>query len=250
MQTKTPCVLLLRPSDKAVAISGLLAQCNIHYMHVPMLALQYKPSSLSQTSVQKYQHLVFVSSTAVDFFARTYRFPEHACYWAVGTSTQQHLAQHKIYAQVATPPSIETIATHLVAALTPNSSVLLVAGVGGRRHLAYKLQHHPQVHYRKLSLYTRTALDCSATTMKRVYAFCTIILIHSITLLNALIANLAKHGLYNMAELLHAWQVIAVSPRIAQAARKVGFVHVFIANDTSDASCIQTVQSLIQDGTT
>ena len=249
-----PAVLITRPEGSAAErLREMLEPAGYRIFHQPMLALAViEPLPAQPRSclleLDRYQHVIFVSANAVEFgMAHIEDFwpqlPVGLNWYAVGSATAALLASYGLKVQF---PASEMTSEGLLAIDSLSSvagdRVLIVKGVGGRGALRSGLEARgAQVD--ELNCYQRSCPQLPPGQL----ASCL-----SQWQVDAVVFS-SGEGIVNFVELLSPAEtttlscigIIVPSARVADVARGLGFKHITIAENASDAATLRALKACI-----
>jgi uroporphyrinogen-III synthase len=232
-------VLVTRPMAQAGPLIKLIKSAGGKAVPLPVLAIE-PPVSLSAAKrqlagLQDFQILIFTSVNAVDGLfdiCSEPRFAQGVRVFAVGAATADALARRGIVAEQ--PPAAERSSEGLLrlsglqAQAVHQRPVLIVKGEGGRDLLRQELDvRGAQV--TSVEVYRRAVADLTADCITA--SGCHVMIASSETVLKALHQRLDQR----QRTVLLSLGVVAISERVARAARELGFSgRVVVAPAASD----------------
>jgi uroporphyrinogen-III synthase len=240
-------ILVTRPQQQAHNLISLIEQHGGQAIAFPTLEIisitHQQPIKEKLENLKSYQWLIFTSANAVNFALQanggkieTFKSVKIA---AVGQATATALQQSGLSVDLVPRRGFnsEALLVELEEQLLPNSSVLIVRGVGGRETLAEGLRKQKiKVDY--LEVYQRVIpkLDCSSI----------IYLIQQQQI--AVITVSSAEALYNLLGLLDPVRVlllqiplVVISQRIQKLAQTCGFNRIAVAANPADAAIFETI---------
>jgi len=243
-------VLVTRPAGQGVKLSGLLA--NGGYYPVDFPVMEIHPSLLSEREnsfickLSEFHYIFFVSVNAVEFAIKLLGssriFNETNCV-AVGRATFNSMIQHGI-TQPLVPVndfSSEGILGLPELAELHGNSCLIIRGEGGRDFLSDNLlQRGGLVEY--IELYKRILPEYSEDYIQEVLLDKSLgsILIYSAGALTNLV-QIALNA--KIKTNLLAIQLVVISQRVFELAKKIGFVNVVVAEEASDMAMLNALNN-------
>lgn len=246
-----PAVLVIRPAGQAGPLMAKLEALGLRTVHQPMLELRALPelSAAARQAVldlDRYQHLIFVSTNAVQFglgFIDEYwpQLPVGINWFGVGSATAKQLADRGL---APLSPGVAMDSEGLLAMPELNDvagqRVLLVKGEGGRQTLKTVLTDRGAtvdelICYRRLC----PALPPGALAELLQNECVGTILVSS------------GEGLANMLSLLSDKEntkfrdigLVVPSSRVAAEARQAGFSDIIIAENASDDAMLEALRN-------
>ncbi len=242
--------LVTRPAGQADdLLAGLRAQ-GFATLHWPMLAIEPidpLPGATRQRllDLDRYDHLLFVSANAAliglqcidDYWPQR---PAQQQYWAVGASTARTLAAQGIRAG---HPENDMSSEGLLAmdglAQLEGQRVAIIKGEGGRELLAKSLRERGAT-VDSIELYRRgpVAYDPASCRERIGRGGPLLILVSSGEGLEHLTRLLHPHEHTNLADAT----LVVPSPRVAEQARQLGWLHVERAENASDSAMLSATQ--------
>lgn len=246
-----PRVLVTRPAGQADTLLGALRDEGFATLHWPLLrieALEPLPATERQKllDLDRYDHLVFISGNAARMGLRCIddywpQYPLGQRYWAVGETTARVLRAAGLEVDA---PEIDMSSEGLLAmaglARIDGQRVLIFKGEGGRDYLRQQLgQRGARVD--TLSCYRRgrETLDPAVCQEQLAREPVQLMMVSSGDGLEHLSGLLRPRENTN----LTALSLIAPSARVAEQARELGWVHVAVADNASDAAMLAAAQA-------
>jgi len=241
-----------RPQPDNAALEIQLAQENIASISLP--ALKIMPILLSENlkillaNLSQFDIAIFVSKPAARFFIEyknqiNFHLPKNLRIAAIGKGTENILVQNKIPVHVSTSEKANSEILLIATALTQvaNKSIALFSGEAGRDLIETSLKNRG-AKVVKIPLYKRVVNQAAKNLLQQTLSqnLDHIILASSIDSLFAL-RTLAG----NQLPCLFKQKLIAVSERIAIAAKSMGFTNeVILAQNADNDSIIHALKDL------
>jgi uroporphyrinogen-III synthase len=238
-------IVVTRPAHQAAHLCELISAAGGTPVLLPAVAVE-DPADLAPAlsvaqGIDTFDIAIFVSANAVEkgmaLIHRHDGLPAQLRLAAVGQRTAEVLLHHCGRIDIQAPPPYNSealLATEELQAIT-GKRIVIFRGVGGRELLAETLrQRGAQVSYAEV--YRRVKPDVTLAD----------ILPHTEKI--DLVMVTSQDGLQNLVEMadmarLHEWllniQLVAISPRVAQLAAKLGFKHrALTADQASDEAMV------------
>ncbi|MEM8560749.1 MAG: uroporphyrinogen-III synthase [Pseudomonadota bacterium] len=242
-------VLVTRPAGQEESLSSAVAAMGHSVHHFALMRIQalaeLSPDAMASIQdLERYQHVIFISSNAVRLgmgWIEAYwpQLPTDMHWYAVGNSTAKDLEAYGLKPEIP----VSDMSSEGLLALPQLSEVnghrvLIVKGVGGRQTLAHVLTARgAMVH--ELACYRREmAVAATGYLAQRLNAWDT-----------DLVMITSGEGLRNMLSLLSpaetskfsAVAMLVPSARVADIARRSGFTRVIVAENASDEAMLHAL---------
>ncbi|MCF7981808.1 MAG: uroporphyrinogen-III synthase [Pseudomonadales bacterium] len=240
-------ILVTRPRHQAQQLLSELGQLGATALELPVIEIQsveLTPADKQKImDLDRYDVLILVSVNAVNLGIPQIdqywpQIPPHIHWYAVGRATADALATFGIVAQISDKgaDSEALLALPTLQQLS-GQRVLLLKGMGGRELMAQTLQARGAV-VESVSLYRREKIVYhKAQILQRLgEQLPDIIVVTSVAILESMHAQLLPcyRNLFGV-------NLVVASKRIAQAAKKLGYQNVVIANGASDQAVIDAL---------
>lgn len=246
-------VLVTRPEGQEGSLFSAVAAMGHAVHHFALLRIEplHELAPAARASVQdleRYQHVIFISSNAVRFgmdWIESYwpQLPSDLNWYAVGKSTASDLQAHGVKPET---PGSDMSSEGLLAlpklADVRGQRVLIVKGLGGRQTLSQVLTARGAVVH-ELACYRREVpAQENGYLAQRLNAWDT-----------DLVMITSGEGLRNMLSLLSpaetskfsAVTLLVPSARVAEMARQSGFSCVIVAENASDEAMLQALANFV-----
>lgn len=240
-------VLVIRPAQQTKRLMDLIHSAGGEAVSLPVLAI--KPPANPAVAkrlldrLEDFQASIFTSANAVDgLFAicPNARFAPGAHVFAVGAATAAALLKHGIVAEQ--PPPSERSSEGLLrlaglrAEAVQQRPVLIVKGEGGRDLLQQELRGRG-AQLSSVDVYRRRQVDLPVDCITA--SGCHVVIASSATVLTALYQALDAQQRRQLLKL----GVVAISERVAQTARELGFsACVVVAGTASDEGLLAALR--------
>jgi uroporphyrinogen-III synthase len=245
-------VLVTRPSGAAAPLCEALSCLGYTTHHQALLELHKLAANTPEIetcidTLERYQHLIFISGNAVHFgmqtiLARRQRLPQGIRVYAIGEATAKLLEGFGLSVTCAgAEMTSESLLRLPSLAQVEGQKILIIKGVGGRTTLRDTLMTRG-AHADELACYRR---QCPQLPPGELAA--------KISQWNIDVVLLTSgEGFCNMLTLLspdetinlYAKPLIVPSTRVAQMARDAGFTAVYAAKNATNAAMIEMVEQL------
>lgn len=228
---------MTRPAKQSVNLTKELQQAGFDVINFPVIeTVATDPSKWPHIDLEKLDMLVFVSRNAVDdFFAGIQcELPANLKLVSVGGATSNSIRSHGYQVAIEAPPPAgsESLLQLPEMQNIVDKQFLIVRGTGGRELLANTLMTRgAKISY--LEVYQRqipSLADVEIDQAKQADA----IIVTSNTGLDNLCQLVAVDSIKDKS-------LIVVSDRIRQHAVELGFQHIYVTDDVSDAAMVQQV---------
>ena len=156
---KNIALISTRPYEKNIILLKELVDTNILLLNYPLTEIKplknYTKFDSILNNLTQYQHIIFISTNAVNFFSERLKclrikLPEHIIYSSIGPTTQKALENEfniNVYCPKKTYDSKHLIKNKIFNNLQ-NKKVLIIRGEGGREVLKDMLEKKgAEVHY-------------------------------------------------------------------------------------------------------
>ncbi|MEN9470968.1 MAG: uroporphyrinogen-III synthase [Candidatus Aquirickettsiella gammari] len=241
-------ILITRPAHQAhelaikIRLSNGIAIC---FPSLEIAPTPIKPLTLALKKLPTYDFVLFISPNAV--FKTAYPihklwpdWPKHVKTVATGPGTVLALKQHKLPTDYYPEKDFSGTGLLTLPALQDlrQKKILILKGQGGRLYLAKELKSRG-AHVNRLNVYKRQLPDPAKNNIPDKNAVDVIICTS-----NSGLKNLV-HLLYPIwQDILFEKQLLVISPRIADSAKKLGFVKSpLISDNASNTAILQTLFS-------
>jgi len=237
-------VLITRPINQADSLKSLIKKNG----HKALLFPTLKIKKLSvDIDAGNYDALIFISINSVEYAIDQINFSSTNKYkvFAVGESTANKLVEHGIKVDCypkQNASSEELLSMPMVSAMK-QKKILIIRGKGGRETLKSGLvKHSNDVFYAEV--YKRTESDISNihrdSMLTIINSSESIVTITSIESLLALLSITNKID-PNYIEIIKSTPLIALSERIRDFAKSVGFLHLYVASETNNKGLVAVI---------
>ena len=174
---KNIALISTRPYEKNIILLKELVNTNISLLNYPLTEIKplknYTKFDSILNNLTQYQHIIFISTNAVNFFSERLKclrikLPEHIIYSSIGPTTQKAL-ENEFNINVYCPKKIYD-SSHLIKNKIFNNlqdeKVLIIRGEGGREVLKDMLEEKgAKVHYGEC--YARNYLSINFNKLRK-----------------------------------------------------------------------------------
>ncbi|QPK62802.1 uroporphyrinogen-III synthase [Methylomonas sp. LL1] len=242
-------ILVTRPAAQADTLCGLIQQQGGKALRFP--TLEIRPAPVDDEAIENAlgsDWLIFTSTNAVDFALKALdgkmQRLQTARIAAVGPTTANALRQAGL--SVACVPETEFTSEGLLAQVAMRQvdakHITLVRGVGGREKLAETLRSRgATIGYLEVYCRQRPDIDNSPLIDQLRAGTLAATTITSGEALQNLLAMLDTAS----AALLRKLPLVVVSDRIGQQAQQLGFEHIAVSLQPTDAAILETLTTLL-----
>lgn len=235
-------ILVTRPRHQSEHLAQLIMTAGGEPLLFPVITIKHLPCAEWQKfDLKNADWLIFVSSNAVDSFmaGRQQSLPENLKLAAVGGATAKAMLQAglRVDCKPADSSGSEGLLTQSQMQNVAGSRIIIVRGVGGREHLADTLVargasiSYVEVYQRQLAKADSLAIQHALEADKLVC--------NSVAGVDNLGLILAEQ-----IDQLQSKPLVVVSDRIKQHAEAIGYKHVAVSADASDAAVLNTLMGM------
>jgi uroporphyrinogen-III synthase len=248
-------ILVTRPEHQAENLSALITEQGGVAVRLPTLAIvgSDEVDGIKNTfdSLDKFQWLIFISANAVNFAVQANGGKIERLHStriaAVGLATAQALWQANLTADLIPEQGYnsEALLATPVMQQVKGQAFLIVRGSGGREELADVLRRRgAQVDY--LTVYKRMlpVIDSSIANGLLAKSKLDVITATSGEAVQNLLLLLDRQYLHKVLTL----PLVVISDRIRQIAAEIGFKHIIVTKNPSDAAILEAVTSCLKRG--
>ncbi|OOF48806.1 uroporphyrinogen-III synthase [Rodentibacter genomosp. 1] len=244
-------VLVTRPDERGKQLVDLLNQSGVVALHLPLFTFESGndlgdlPKKLNQLNTGDYVFLV--SKSAVDFSVRTlketgFSWREDLQYFTVGQRTAQYFS---CQSEQITRYPISQENSEALLALPPmqqlnGKQILILRGNGGREYFAEQARQRG-ANVDILECYRREPINYNREEQTSICKRSGVdtLVVTSIEILQALIEFVPE----NEQNWLKNCRLVAVSPRIAEAAKRQGWQTVILSPKADNQTLLKTLLS-------
>lgn len=251
-------IWLTRPHGQADDLVRALGEAGAAVEHAPTLVIEpLAPGEPARVTAEKllseidrFDHVIFISTNAVEHGTALLgelgiALPAGVTCHAIGAATAQALARHGISAAVpgGAMNSEALLAEPSLQALA-DSCVLIVRGIGGRRHLGDVLSSlEASVHYAEVYRRARpAALPARLRAALRDRRIDLIIAASGETVENIVALTAAER------EAVLATPLVVPGERVAALARRLGFTRALVARSAATRDILAAAVAFCEDG--
>lgn len=241
-------ILITRPAHQARELAIQIKRFNgvaICFPTLEIVATPIKPLTLALEKLPIYDFVLFISPNAV--FKSAYpihklwpNWPQHVKTVATGPGTVLALKQHKLPSDYYPEKDFSGVGLLALSALQDlkQKKILILKGQGGRSYLAKELKSRG-AYISRLNVYKRQLPESAKNNIPDKNTADVIICTSHSGLKNLV------HLLYpSWEDILFEQQLLVISPRIADSAKKLGFVKSpLISDNASNTAILQTLFS-------
>lgn len=239
-------ILVTRPTEQADNLCGLIEQQGGVALRFPTLEIvEHRPEATILAAATQSDWLIFTSTNAVDFAIKAFngKMPALPKIAAVGKATAQALknAAWRVDCVPATNFSSEGLLAESALQTVHEKNCFIVRGVGGRDKLEQGLRSRgANVSYLEVYRRQQPQIDNSALVKRIAEQQLDAITITSIEALENLLTMLDSASAKQLRTIL----LVAASQRIAEAAEQLGFTHIAVSQQPTDAAILETLTTL------